>query len=165
MFLSVTDQSSTVLHILLRVNIYYTIFWFILEIPLYVFKYYKLPYAANTFGTEIALLFMLCFNDFLRQFFGLKGNLILKPRLLIHFIVYGFICALGFSFFIILQTYAQRVEIIIASVALALITVEMILAIITIFLNRRFIPELTDAEKLRRLQQAQRKFEATLKNE
>ncbi|CAF2488979.1 unnamed protein product [Rotaria sp. Silwood2] len=163
MFLTVSDQSSTALHILLRVNITYTIFWFILEILLFVFKYYHLPYAGNAFNIEIALVFMLCLNEFLRHFFGIKGNLMLKPSLLIIFILYGLFCAIGFVFFLILQSYVQRIEILLSAIGLALILLETLLSIITLIRNSRAMPVLTTEQKIARLNQAQQRFQESIK--
>ena len=165
MFLAVTDQSSTALHILLHANLLYTTFWFILEILCFSFKYYHLAYASNAFGVEMSIIFMLWFNDFLRHFFGIKGNLMLKPALLIMFILYGLFCAVGFVFFIVLQSYAQRVEILLSSIGLAFIVVEILLALITLIRNSRPAPMLTQGQQIVRLNQAQAKFQRSIKAE
>ncbi|CAF0767101.1 unnamed protein product [Rotaria sordida] len=165
MFLTVSDQSSTALHILLHANITYTILWFILEILLFIFKYYHLPYSSNAFGLEISLVFMLCLNEFLRHFFGIKGNLMLRPALLIIFILYGLFCAVGFVFFLILQSYVQRIEILLSAIGLTLILIEILLSIITLIRNSRAMPVLTKEQKLARLNQAQKRFQASIKNE
>jgi len=165
MFLTVSDQSSTALHILLHVNIAYTILWFILEILLFIFKSYHLLYASNAFGVEISLIFMVCLNDFLRHFFGIKGNLMLQPALLIIFILYGLICAVGFVFFLILQSYIQRVEILLSGIGLALILIEILLSIITLIRNSRAMSVLTKEQKIARLNQAQKRFQKSIKNE
>jgi transmembrane protein 216 len=165
MFLTVSDQSSTALHILLRVNVHYTIFWFILEILLFIFKYYHVPYATSAFGIEMAMIFMLCFNEFLRQFFGMKGNLTLSTGLLIIFILYGVFCIIGFVFFLVWQSYVQRTEILLSAVGLALIAVEILLSIITLIRNRRAMPVLSKEQKIVRFKEAQTRFEAMNKSE
>ena len=165
MFLTVSDQSSTTLHLLLHANILYTIFWFILEILLFIFKYYHLTYAANAFGLEFTLVFILAFNDLLRQFFGIKGNLMLQNGLLIGFILYGLFCALGFVFFLILQSYVQRIEILLSGIGLALILIEILLSIITLIRNSRAMPVLTKEQKIARLNQAQKRFQTSVKTD
>jgi len=165
MFLTVSDQSSTALHILLHVNILYTILWFILEILLFIFKYYHLSYVPNAFGTEFSIVFVLCLNDFLRHFFGIKGNLMLKTGLLIIFILYGLFCAIGFVFFLILQSYVQRLEIILSGIGLALILIEILLTIITLIRNSRAMPTLTKEQKIARFNKAQKQFQASIKHE
>ena len=165
MFLTVSDQSSTTLHILLHANIVYTIFWFILELLLFIFKYHHLTYATNAFGLEFAIVFILCLNDIFRQFFGFKGNLILQPSLLVLFIIYGLICAVGFVFFLILQSYVQRIEILLSGIALTLILIEILLSIITLIRNSRAMPILTNEQKIARLNQAQKRFLTSIKNE
>ncbi|CAF1000418.1 unnamed protein product [Rotaria sp. Silwood1] len=165
MFLTVSDQSSTVLQILLRINIYYTIFWFILEIPLFIFKYYNIPYGTSAFGIEMTMIFMLCLNEFLRQYFGIKGNLMLNNTLIIIFILYGFFSAIGFIFFLVLQSHTQRIEILLSAIGLTLITIEILFSIITFILNRRAMPILTKQEKIKRIKEAQEQFQLLLKNE
>ncbi|CAF0941960.1 unnamed protein product [Rotaria sordida] len=165
MFLTVSDQSSTVLQILLYINIHYTIFWFILEISLFIFKYYHLPYATSAFGLEMAIIFMLCLNEFLREYFGMKGNLMLKSILLIIFILYGFFSIIGFIFFLILQSYTQRVEILLSAISLTLITFETLFSIITLILNNRAMPVLSKQEKIKRVKEAQSRFESSIKTE
>ncbi|CAF0937328.1 unnamed protein product [Adineta steineri] len=165
MFLTVSDQSSTALHILLHANLPYTIFWFIMEILLFTFKNFHLTYASNAFGIEISLVFMVCFNDLFRQFFCIKGNLMLNNALLIISIFYGLFCAVGFVFFLILQSYAQRLEMLLAGISLTLILIEILLSIITLIRNSRAMPVLTKDQKIARLNQAQKRFQTLVKTE
>jgi len=165
MFVTISDQSSTALHILLRTNIYYIMFWFILEILLFIFKYYNVPYATNAFGIEMSMIFMLCFNEFVRQFFAIKGNLTLRSGYLIISIIYGIVGIIGFVFFLVWQSYIQRVEILLSAIGLTLIAIEILLSIMTIILNRRAMPVLTDQQKLQRLNEAQTRFQSSIKTE
>jgi transmembrane protein 216 len=165
MFLTITDKSSTALHLLLCINIHYTIFWFILEIVLFIFKYYHLPYAASAFGIEISMIFILCFNEFIREFFGIKGNLILQNNHLIVSIIYGIISIIGFIFFLVWQSYIQRAEILLSTIGLTLITIEILLSIITIILNHRAMPVLTKEQKIERIKQAQVRFQSSIKTD
>ncbi|UJR37533.1 hypothetical protein I4U23_030235 [Adineta vaga] len=165
MFLSVSDQSSTALHILLHVNIVYTIFWFIMEILLFLFKYYNLIYTNFSFGIEISSIFVLCFNDFLRHFFGIKGNLMLNPTLLILFLIYGLFCAIGFVFFLLLQSYTTRTEMLLSGISLMLILIETLLSIITLIRNSRAMPVLTKEQQIIRLNQAQTRFQRSIKSD
>lgn len=165
MFLTITDRSSTTLHILLHVNIVFTIFWLILEILCFIFKLYHLSYPPNAFGIEIAMVIILSFNDFIRHFFGIKGNLVLKPILLIIFLLYSVFCSIGFVFFLVLQSFVQRVEILLSGIALALILIEVFLSIIVLILNYRAMPELSREEKILRFEQAQKRFQKSIKSE
>lgn len=159
MFLHITDQSSTALHLLLYVHQRFTIFWFILEILLFIFKYYHVPYPSNAFGIELAMIFMLCSNEFVRQFFAIKGNLTLKVNHLIISIVWGVFCIIGFVFFLVWQSYIQRAEILLSAIGLALIVLEMILSLITIIRNSRIVPGITREQQRLRIQQAQTRFQ------
>lgn len=161
MFLTVSDPSSTTLHLLFHANILYTILWFILEILLFIFKYFHLSYAVHAFGLEFSIVFILCCNDLLRQFFGIKGNLILQPNLLIFSILYGVFCAIGFVFLLLWQSYIQRLEILLSGISLTMIIIEILLSIITLIRNNRAMPVLTTEEKFRRLNQATKRFQSS----
>ena len=163
MFILITDASSTALHILLRLNMHFIIFWFILEILLFIFKYFHLPYATSAFGLEIAMIFLLCFNEYLRLFFAVKGNLTLKGNHLIISIVYGVFCIIGFVFFLALQSYIQRAEILLSAIGLTFILLEILLSIITIIRSIRSTPPLSSTEKLQRVKHAQTSFLASNK--
>lgn len=165
MFLTVSDQSSTALHILLHVNIAYSTLWFIIEIPLFIFKYYQLPFPTFGFGLEIASVFMLSFNEYIRQFLGIKGNLTLQNSLLIIFIIYGIFCAIGYVFFLLWQSYVQRTEILLSGIGLALIAIEILLSIITLIRNSRPMPVLTTEEKLARVNRGRQRLQAIMQNQ
>ena len=163
MYLTVNHRSSTCLHLLFYCNIVYTIFWLILEILCFLFKYYHLIYPSYGFGIEFSLIFIVASNDFVRQYFGIRGNLLMDSGPMIVSIVYGLICAAGFAFFLILQTYIQRVEILLAGIALLLIIFEILLTIVTFIRDRRGITFLTDQQKVQRYNEAQRQFRRSMK--
>ncbi|CAF3704599.1 unnamed protein product [Rotaria socialis] len=165
MILTVSDQSSIALHILLHCNIAYSILWFILEILIFIFKFYHLAYAPNAFGVEISSVFMLLFNECIRHYFGIKGNLMLQTVLQIIFIIYGIFCAVGFVFFLILQSYVTRLEVLLSGIGLALILIGIILSIITLIRDSRPMPVLTREQKIVRLHQAQKRFQESIQNE
>ncbi|CAF1372673.1 unnamed protein product [Adineta ricciae] len=165
MFLTVSDPSSTALHILLHANIVYTIFWFLIEILLFVFKYYNLYNVHHAFGLELSSVFMLCFNDFIRHFFGIKGNLLLSIKLLVLFIFYGLFCAIGFVFFLRFQSFTTRTEVLLSGISLLLILFETLLAIITLVRNSRAMPVLTKQQQLIRLNRAQQRFQRSIKSD
>lgn len=163
MLLSITDQSSTALHLLLRLHRHYIIFWFILEILLFIFKYYHVPYASNAFGIEIAMIFMLCSNEFVRQFYAIKGNLTLKTNHLIISIIWGVFCIIGYVFFLVWQSYIQRAEILLSAIGLTLIGLEMLLSLITIIRKSRIVPNLSREQQRIRIQQAHERFQRSIK--
>jgi hypothetical protein len=89
----------------------------------------------------------------------------LQPALLIVFILYGLFSALGFVFFLALQSYTQRTEILLSGIGLALILIEILLSIITLIRNSRAMPVLTPEQKVTRLNQAQKRFQSSFKNQ
>lgn len=162
-FLSTTDQSSTALHLLLCVHRQFTFFWFILEILLFIFKYYHVHYASNAFGIEIAMIIMLCSNEFIRQFFAIKGNLKLEISHLIISIVWGVFCIIGFVFFLVWQSYIQRAEILLSAISLTLIGLEILLSLITIIRHQFITPGITPEQQYLRIQQANQRFQLSAK--
>jgi hypothetical protein len=165
MILTSVDPSSTVLHVLLYVNSYYTLCWFVVEILCFVFKSYHVVYATNALGEELAMIFILLSNEYLRQFFGMKGNLILTRGLFVLFILYGPVCMLGFIFFLVLQSYVQRVEILLAGIALVLIILELILCVMTMIRKGQVMPVFSKEEKLTRLQISRQRLDKAIENE
>ncbi|CAF1255304.1 unnamed protein product [Adineta steineri] len=89
----------------------------------------------------------------------------LQTSLLIISIVYGIFCIIGFVFFIVWQSYIQRVEIILSAISLALITIEILLSIITIIRNSRAMPVLSKEQKIERMKQAQIRFQSSVKTD
>ena len=89
----------------------------------------------------------------------------LKGDHLIISIVYGIVCMIGFVFFIVWQSYAQRTEILLSTFALTLIVIEILLSVLTIVRNTRAMPVLTNERKLERMKQAQERFKSAIKTE
>ncbi|CAF1108809.1 unnamed protein product [Didymodactylos carnosus] len=161
MFLNLYQKSSTTLQILLHLNIVYTLFWEVIEIICFVFKRYNLIYPTNAFGIELSMTFLLILNEFVRQFFGIKGNLTQRVSLLIIFLIFNACCALGFVFFLIWQSYVQRVEIILSSIALLFILTETIFTIVTIIRLKIITKDLTVQQKIDKIKEARDKFQQT----
>lgn len=81
-------KSSLPLQILLYFNRWYTVLWFLVELGAQIYKGFILPFPSNTFGIEVAMIFLYILVDLLRNFFGTKGNKAHHtPSLFIFFIL------------------------------------------------------------------------------
>lgn len=147
---------------MLRANSVYTLFWLIMEIPCFIFKYHQFNYSSSGFGLEFAILFVVALNDFVRHYFGIRGNRLLNTSLMATFIIYGLFCAAGFVFFLILQSYTQRIEVILSGIALLLIVVELLLTIVTMIRARRPVMPLTQTEQIQRYEKTRERVRSAM---
>ncbi|XP_005109190.1 transmembrane protein 216 isoform X2 [Aplysia californica] len=124
-------RSSLPFQILLYLNGWYFVFFFVCEILLFVFKGETLPYASNVLAAEILLLFLLAIIEGLRLFFGRRGNLTEQIVGVIVFLVLSVPTIFGVLFFWLWQTYVLRAEVILTAIQIAFIGLEIIIGIIS----------------------------------
>ncbi|KAF6029604.1 TMEM216 [Bugula neritina] len=70
--------------IVLYLNGFYTLFYTICELLMFIYKGETLPYAPSSLGVEIVILLLTSFVEILRLFFGKKGNLTERPLLVAY---------------------------------------------------------------------------------
>ena len=71
----VTIRSLLPLQILYYLHQWYLLFWFLIEILVFIYKGQSLPFASGVLAGEVVLFITLFFVDLLRIFFGTKANL------------------------------------------------------------------------------------------
>ncbi|KAF6024096.1 TMEM216 [Bugula neritina] len=126
--------------IVLYLNGFYTLFYTICELLMFIYKGETLPYAPSSLGVEIVILLLTSFVEILRLFFGKKGNLTERPLLVGVSLGLSLPAVLGNVFLLIWQTYLLRAELILIIVQLSFIGVEMLLGFIAIILFSRATP-------------------------
>ncbi|XP_065058267.1 transmembrane protein 216-like isoform X1 [Rhopilema esculentum] len=126
----VVDLSSLPLQVLMFLNVYYFIFFWVCELLLYIYKGSILPFPnqGGILALEIILLFLLAALESLRLFFGYKGNLAERKISLIYSIFLAVPVIFCQLYLILWQTYVLRIEIVICAVALVFIGFEIILS-------------------------------------
>mmetsp|Transcript_13519 Transcript_13519/g.19873 ORF Transcript_13519/g.19873 Transcript_13519/m.19873 type:complete len:149 (-) Transcript_13519:170-616(-) len=123
--------SSLPLQILLYFNGWYSFSFFFLNLIIFGYKGYKYFYSMGTLAWEIILLFLLGSVDTSRLFFASKGNKTEQIPPLLWSIALSFPIIFGHSYFMTLQTYVLRLDVVINVIALAFTASEVALSIIT----------------------------------
>ncbi|XP_072045648.1 transmembrane protein 216-like [Amphiura filiformis] len=124
--------SSLPLQILLYLNGWYFIALWICEILMYIYKGVVLPYPSANLAGEIIMLFMLAAIEYVRLFFGKKGNLTEKLMHVGVSLALTLATLIGALYLILWQTYVLRAELILSVILLAFLALETVFSIITI---------------------------------
>jgi len=135
----VPDLSSLPLQILLHLNVYYIVFYWICELLMYIYKGVILPYPdlGGTLAIEIVLLFVISFIEGWRLYFGYKGNLAERKEALVWCIILALPMLLSQLYMILWQTYVLRVEVILCAVLFIMVVLEVVLSAATIWTFQR----------------------------
>ncbi|KAH0621073.1 hypothetical protein JD844_022091 [Phrynosoma platyrhinos] len=131
--------SSTPLEILLFLNGWYYATYFLLEIFIFVYKGLLLPYPSANLALDLVMLFLYLGIEVTRIFFGSKGNLCQRKVPLAISLALTFPAAVMAAYYLLLQTYALRLEAILNAILLLFYAVELLLGILTLAAFSRFI--------------------------
>lgn len=123
--------SSLPLQILLFFNTWYSLLWFTLNFALYVFKAYSyhFPYAA--FEWELVMLFLMAFIENTRIFLASRGNKTEQIPPLVWSIALSIPMIVGYVYFLTMQTYVLRIDVITNTIALCFVSLELLFSIFT----------------------------------
>ncbi|KAH1172041.1 transmembrane protein 216 isoform X1 [Mauremys mutica] len=124
--------SSTPLEILLFLNGWYYATYFLLEIFIFVYKGLLLPYPSANLALDLVMLFLYLGIEVTRIFFGSKGNLCQRKVPLSISLALTFPAAVMAAYYLLLQTYALRLEAILNAILLLFYAVELLLGILTL---------------------------------
>eukprot|EP00128_Syssomonas_multiformis_P017357 Colp12_sorted_trinity150504_noHs@13357 len=129
--------SSLPLQILLYLNGWYYVFWWICEILLFVYKGSILLYPPHALGAEIFLLFVFAAVEKCRTFLGSKGNLTENSSPLSVSIAFGVPVIFAYLFYLLWQTYVLRIEAILQYIGIAFTGLEMLISVYTVIVFAR----------------------------
>lgn len=135
----VEDLSSLPLQVLLHLNVWYFLVFWITELLVYIYKGIILPYPNQdgTLALEIILLLMFAIIESVRLFFGYKGNLA-ERKLAVVLSIFLTIPVLLLNLYLMLwQTYVLRLELILCSVLLVFFGLEFFISFATLFVIQR----------------------------
>ncbi|GMH53186.1 hypothetical protein TrVE_jg1854 [Triparma verrucosa] len=126
-----TILSSLPLQILLFFNQWFSLAWFMINFALYIYKgfHFHFPYAA--FEWELAMLVLMAFIENSRLMLASRGNKTEQIPPLIWSIALSIPMIVGFSFFLTIQTYVMRIDIILNTIALVFVSLELLFSIFT----------------------------------
>ncbi|XP_048883491.1 transmembrane protein 216 isoform X1 [Brienomyrus brachyistius] len=124
--------SSAPLQVLLHLNGWYFAAYFLAEILMFVYKGILLPYPPANLTLDIVLLFLFLGLETLRIFYGQKGNLCQRSLSLVVSIGVLVPCAVLSVYYLLLQTFVLRLEVILNAVLLCFHSLELLLGLVTI---------------------------------
>mmetsp|Transcript_26199 Transcript_26199/g.25040 ORF Transcript_26199/g.25040 Transcript_26199/m.25040 type:complete len:147 (-) Transcript_26199:97-537(-) len=136
---AVTRQghSSLPLQVLVFLNWHFTAFFFIINLCLYTFKAVVYYYPPRYLGLDLVLIFLYLFVDYTRLLLASKGNKTSQMNPMAGSLILSMPLIVLHVYYITLQTYVLRVDVVINAFALFFIGAETILGLIAflIFLS------------------------------
>ncbi|XP_057312833.1 transmembrane protein 216-like [Hydractinia symbiolongicarpus] len=135
----VVDLSSLPLQILLHLNVYFFLLYWICELLIYVYKGIMLPFpdVGGTLALEIILLFFIAVIEGFRLFFGYKGNLGERKQTLIWSVILALPILVSQLYMMLWQTYVLRAEVILCAILFIMVSLEVLLSAATIWTFQR----------------------------
>eukprot|EP01031_Cornospumella_fuschlensis_P041495 gene41496-50637_t len=125
-------SSSLTLQMLVYFSYHYTPFFFIVNICLFTFKAVRYYYPGRFLGWELTTIFLFLFIDEVRLLMLSKGNktnnfaaflsslLLAIPMIILH------------AYYIALQTYVLRVDVVLNAVALVFLGLQTLLSVLAL---------------------------------
>ncbi|XP_053923929.1 transmembrane protein 216 isoform X2 [Cuculus canorus] len=120
-------RPSAPLQVLLFLNGWYSATFFFLEAFVFVYKALLLPYPVSNLALDLLLLFLYLGTEAIRIFFGSKGNLCRRKLPLSIGLALTVPAAVMAIYYLLLQTYALRLEAILSAILLLFYTLELLL--------------------------------------
>lgn len=135
-------QSSLPLQMLIYFNWHYIVFYFWINLALLTFKAARYYYPGTYLGWDIVIIFLYAIVEAVRLLFASKGNKTSQTGpLLVSLILTPGIIVLH-AYYIELQTYVLRVDVVINAIAFFMLGAEFIIGIFVlisfIIANRKF---------------------------
>ena len=121
--------SSLSLQILIYFNGWYAVAYFVLEALLFIYKDFHFYYPADILAWEISMLVMLALMEVVRLFLASKGNKTESMRPMLWAILLALPIVTGYVWFLRLQTYVMRLEVILAAIGLSFVGLEFFLSV------------------------------------
>ncbi|XP_049880946.1 transmembrane protein 216-like [Pectinophora gossypiella] len=134
-------NSSLAYEILLYLNSFYLLMFFVCEVAMGILKAINVTYPENALVTEGGIFLALCLVEVVRIFLGRRGNLASKKLPVFLSVVLTIPSAIGVCYFLIYQTYILRLEYIWCAVMLMFHALELgfaILFILTVCKNQQY---------------------------
>jgi hypothetical protein len=124
------SQSSLPLQVLIFFNWHYLAFFFLLNLCLLTYKSINFYYPSDYLGWDITIDFLYAIVEACRLILASKANKTSQMSGMFWSLVLGCPIIVAHSYFIALQTYVLRVDVVINSVAFVIVGIEMIVGLI-----------------------------------
>ncbi|XP_068458083.1 transmembrane protein 216 isoform X2 [Clinocottus analis] len=124
--------SSIALQILFYLNSCYFAAFFLAESLIFVYKGALLPYPADNLVLDVVLLVLFLCLETLRLFYGWKGNLCERSLASSAALLMLVPCAALAVYFLLLQTFVLRLEVVLSGVLLCFYGLELLFALLAV---------------------------------
>ena len=126
------SQSSLPLQLFIHFNWHYVVFFFFLNLALFTYKSAKYDYASYYLGWDITIDFLYALCESTRLMLASKANKTASVYAMIWSLVLGIPVLLAHSYYITLQTYVLRIDVVLNGVAFFLVGSEMLMSFLTL---------------------------------
>jgi transmembrane protein 216 len=118
-------------------NEVYTYFYFFAEIFCFIIKGANLLYPPDTMGVELACLVFYLFFCLGRNYIGTIGNKTETSSYLIFFLLFSFVPFFSNCYFMVLQTYSLKIEVILNVIGMIFVSLEYVFCLIAVIVIGR----------------------------
>lgn len=130
--------SSSFLQTLLLLNKIFAVIYFFIIGCLFFYKGFGLYYPNSTMEVDVIILVILAICELVRLKSGSIGNKTESSAYLVWFLLIIIPSAIGFIYFLFIQTYVLVIEIIFNVIGIILIVLEFISALIALSTFKSF---------------------------
>ncbi|XP_053305651.1 transmembrane protein 216 [Spea bombifrons] len=121
--------SSTPLEILFFLNGWYCASYFLIEALVFLYKGLILPYPTSNLVLEVVMLVLYLGIEVTRLYLGCRGNLCERKLPLVVSVGLTVPAGMMALYFLLLQTYALRLETVLSCILLVFYGLEVILSV------------------------------------
>ncbi|MCQ2816370.1 MAG: transmembrane 17 domain-containing protein [archaeon] len=118
-----------VFHTILDFEIYFTLFYFVLEMLIYIFKGFNFPIERHSISVEICCLIFYLIINLTRIYFGKLGNRAETSLFVMNCLIFNLSAIYTHVQFLCLSTYVLRIEVVLNGFGLAFCLFEFIAGI------------------------------------
>lgn len=129
--------SSLPLQIFLYFNGHFTRLWLFLNLTIFCWKAHRLYYTTSAFWWEVTMVLLLSTMDFCRIRLATRGNKTEQFAPLIWSVGLAAPTAVGYVFFLNLQTYVLHVDRWLNVIPLVFLSLELAFSLIALFIFHR----------------------------
>ncbi|XP_034038182.1 transmembrane protein 216 isoform X2 [Thalassophryne amazonica] len=131
--------SLAALQVLFSLNIWYFAAFYVAEILIFIYKGILLPYPSNNLILDVVLLILFLGLESLRIFYGWKGNLCEQTLSSSVSLVILLPCVTLAVYYLLLQTFVLRLEVILNAVLLCFYGLEFLLGLLSLSAFSRWV--------------------------
>ena len=129
----ITSSSSLGLELFLVIDKYYSVFYYIVEFLLFIFKRFVFPYPYKRIIPEVIVMILLLIINLIRIKITSMGNKTERALIILIGVILGVLNLIGYLYYLFWQTYSTYYDASFNGIGLFLLVVEVIAALIAMF--------------------------------